>query len=188
MMPEAVTIVAKGRILAGVDRHLRVPTQAALEGLKLDMPLTDRGRDPDVGVLTTDDKTHADNDWFGGNWWKDFQDKETIVKQAYIKALELSLAHKTPKPIVTYWISGLNTFEAAIGESDQQITVFLVTPPHPPAKLPPPSASFVEQLWVIGRQERIAEICEGYPKSYSIQHHVTDTHAPNIKCVRVVGY
>src|SRR5215472_17602964 len=141
-MAEAVTIVAKGRIVAAADRHLRVPTQAVLEGLKTDMRLSDRGRDPDVAVLTSDDKPHTDNDWFGSTWWDKHQDKETIVKQAYIKAVELSLAHKTPKPIVTYWISGPDTFEASIGESDQQITVFLVTPPHPPAKLPPPSVSF----------------------------------------------
>jgi len=100
-MPGINSVVGKGKIAAAADQHLQVPTQAALDGLKTNARLSDRGLDPNVGVIEPGDKQHTDDDWFGPNWWSQFPDKEKIVREAYIKAIELSLANAQPKPIVT---------------------------------------------------------------------------------------
>jgi len=83
-------------------------------------------------------------------------------------------------------VRGLNTFEAMVAESNQQLTVFLLTPEHPPWTLPPATDAFLEKLWVIATSARIDTLKQTYPPTYPIV--VEDTNAPSIKCLRVLGY
>lgn len=185
-MPGAKTTVGKGRIVNDADSILGAPTEELLDGLKNAVRLSDRALA--VGVISPGDKPHVDTDWFGASWWPDYPAKEEIVKDAYIKAMELSLANAEPKPVVSYWLYGLERFEAMVAESDHQVTLFIITPSHPPVTLPPPTEALLEKLWIIAKEDRIAEIRDSYPPGYNMDQLIEPGFPTGIKRLRVKGY
>jgi hypothetical protein len=93
-------------------------------------------------------------------YWPDlpkYPSKKNIVRQGFLKALEL--AAETDLPIVTLWICSEEEFQAVVTRSDQQITLLLFTPPTPhwPARK---GHKEVEQIWVIAGYPNAAEVME----------------------------
>lgn len=61
-------------------------------------------------------------------WWPTIPNKETIIREGFIKAVELAIL-ASGIPVVSYWVVGVSTFEVMVAKSEVQVTVFLLTPP-----------------------------------------------------------
>ncbi|HZR83416.1 MAG TPA: hypothetical protein VFD92_20140 [Candidatus Binatia bacterium] len=187
-MPESLFLITKGRIITNADLNLRHPTHALYEGLRAIPRMSDRAALPEFGVLRESDKPHVDDEFFGKKWWPEIQHKEDIVREGYLKAMKLSLAHAIQKPIVSYWITGLPKFEVMVAESDHQITVFLLTPLPPEPQLPPAEKTYDENLWLIAAEERIAELRDAHPAAYEMAKLEEPTTTVGIRCLRAKGF
>ena len=187
-MPESLFLITKGRIITNSDLNLRHPTHALYEGLRAAPRMSDRAALAEFQVIRESDKDHVDNDFFGKRWFPDVPDKEDIVREGYLKAIKLSLAHAIQKPVVSYWITGLPKFEVMVAESEHQITVFLLTPQPPIGKLPPAEKTYDESLWLIAPTERIAEIRDAHPAEYQMAKLQEPTTTPGIGCLQAKGY
>jgi hypothetical protein len=189
-MPGAPTVVSKGRLIQAIDARLSSPRREYLEELEKGLPLLDIGTG--AGIVNTPQlEQHVKAEAFG-SWWQAFPLRAEIVRCGYIHALRVALAPTKrqppdpPKPIVTYWVTGLKEFELMVAESKQQVTVFWLTPDPPPRPLPPPPDDVLEDLWVIAPEPRISEIRSYFPENY----HIGDAQSllGEIKAQRVKGY
>lgn len=184
-MPGSKMQIVKGKILTRADNDLNAPTQAHLDGLKAAASLSQHG--VNRGVLLAGDKAHVDEEWLGNDWWPTIPDKEAIIREGYIKALELALDGAV-RPVVSYWVVGVPTFEVMVAQSAQQITVFLMTPTHPPATLPPPEQAIVDGLFVVASTARVEEIRDSFPAGYEMNSLIKDSFTAGIKRLQSKGY
>ena len=185
-MPESMFLITKGRILTNADKNLRHPTHGLYEGLRSALKMSDNAKVTDV--IVESDRSHVEDEFFGKKWWPEIPHKEDIVREGYLKAMKLSLAHVTQKSVVTYWIAGVPKFEVMVAESDHQITLFLLTPKPPEGQLPAAEHSYPENLWVVATEDRIAEIRDSYPAEYGMGALEESTTTRGIKCLQAKGY
>ncbi len=104
-------------------------------------------------------------------YWPHHELKAGIVAGGHRKALELSLnlpsvGPSTPeqveakkneigdnasygKPIVSYWLCAGSHFQSVVAESDQQITLLLLTPSFPNNVLPDKPVTKHENIWLV---------------------------------------
>jgi hypothetical protein len=180
-MPVAMSTVSKGRIFRKLDKFLSKPEAHFLDDLRKPENFQLAKLGENRGLLEGQGQfEHADKEWFGGKseraaWWPSNPQKQEIVRQTFVKATEVALASDPPKPIVTYWVYGSESFEGMVGESDQQVTVFLLTPPPPSMPTTQTRPHVDEKLWVIAPDARIAAIQEGYAPAERPQAAATDT-------------
>jgi len=96
------------------------------------------------------ERDHIDNHWFGDktnlpeassgrSYWPMIEDREEIVREAYLEALKMSIDANSilTRSIVTYWLCAGSHFEVAVcndsptplaGAVKDQITMLLLTP------------------------------------------------------------
>ncbi len=99
--------------------------------------------------------------------------KNDIMRAAIIQALRIALYSEVdedgeglvprsePLPIVSYWISGVQTFEAYVDRSETEVHIFLATPdPAPDGGRLPAEQAFNEQMWVCAAPGRVQAIRE----------------------------
>jgi hypothetical protein len=158
-MPGALSFISKGDMLSRVDEAYKAPTHEMLEQLKdPKRPLSDTA----VGLkilIGNGDLKHAAEflENADGAWWEDVKEKESIVRCGYVKALENALQYWPPKPVVSYWVTGVEAFEVVVSETPQEVQVFLLTPTHPPIDRPRGVRlrPVTEQLWVISTEDKL---------------------------------
>jgi hypothetical protein len=190
------SIISKGRIVRAADANLETPTQDLLNKLVAESSMSKRALEE--GVIKVGDKPHVDNHWVGTVWWSQ-PNKQEIMKEAYIKALQLSI-QKGGVPVVSYWVSipdapgtdgGPPTpspyFECMVAATDAQISLFIVTPWHKNSSFPPAANAQTEDLWIIAPTERVTKLRDEFPVNYP-RPPVEDTNHPGIKSWQIVGY
>ncbi len=184
-MPRIPGPLSKGNIFRKIDRYMSNPQQHFIDDLKKTGQLHELGEQR--GILEGQEQLdHTSRELFGGAddrvaWFPDAPHKHEIIQQGYVKATELALQSDPPKPVVTYWVNGLSNFEVMVGQSDAQVTVFLLTPEPPPAKLNT-RPHVDDDLWLISSDARLAAIQEEYipeerPKAEAV--------ADGVSCMRI---
>lgn len=146
--------VSKGRIFRLLDHYLRPGSLPNARTALLNR--LNKGDDintilgalpaPPVAIgynaLDARELSHIDNHWFGSanktrTYWPEQPEKDTIVREAYKKALLLSLGagNVITVPIVSYWLCAGNHFEVVVCNDEapgaaapNQITVLIMTP------------------------------------------------------------
>lgn len=167
-MPRVPGPLSKGSIFRKLDKYMSNPQQNFVDELRipsnfnLDKLGESRGLLEGQGQLD-----HTSKEWFGQEneaaaWWPKNAQKQDIIRQGYIKATELAVAAEPSKPVVTYWVNGLDNFEVMVAESDAQVTVFLMTPAPPEMAKHNTLPHVDEKLWMISSNERLAAIQEDY--------------------------
>lgn len=179
------TRIMKGWILRRADEDLVVPSEEILDNL-LNNQLWEAARARDV--VEESDESHVKNDWFGSNWWPNVPLKQEVLRSAYVKAVQLALSG-VPRPVVSLWICGAeDTFEAAVMDSPSQITVVLITPPHPKAQLPPEAATFPDSVYAVAPAASIEAVRNGYEGKYSLPDAEEPISSSGVKVQRLIGY
>jgi len=181
--------LTKGSIFRGLDKFLARPQQHFLDDLRnpANARLDELGESR--GLLEGQkQKDHTAKEWFGDGgeqaaWWPKNPLKQEVIRQGYIKATELSLANDPAKPIVTYWINGGEHFETVVAESDQEITMFLLTPPPPGPAKTNTLEHVDERIWLISSDQRLAAIQEEYLPQDRPKAVATDT--AGISCMQL---
>jgi len=183
-MSGAPTLVKKGGIIRKIDKRLKTPRPEYLEELKkmnTGDSLSDLAIDKGHGTLDKSQKQHADVDWFGEGkgWWPKLKDKEKKIRCAYIHALEIALSYNPPRPIRTFWLSGVpDVFQCYVHDTRAEtggVVVFWVTPAIPKLgaakSMETPKSKEVpeEDLWVIAGAKEIQAIRSKFPKSYKTE-------------------
>ncbi|MBW2269498.1 MAG: hypothetical protein JRH16_13065 [Deltaproteobacteria bacterium] len=188
-MSTIVRYIGKGTTLRKIDDRLQNPSQQQLREL-LDHPAL-----MDIALLTgmfgESGRYHVENEGLGGPGvegahWPEYERKEAIVRAGFIKALRRSLATEPPKPIVSYWVSGLPTFEIVVTESRQQVTLLFLSPPWKEGA--PPPASLDEDVWVIGSDDRIEALQAQFPKGSNLEQAERPEAADGVKIQRLRGW
>ncbi len=147
----------KGRVMGAIDDALNIGNRGDMENIlalieaQSDLLILKRDLWEDSDQAMIDHisiEVLGDAGSGNGNlepWWPDIPHKAEILRQAYIKAIRLSLEASggRPKPIRSMWIHGIETpakvdpltpkmprnFEVCIEVSDWQVTVLWLTPP-----------------------------------------------------------
>jgi hypothetical protein len=99
--------------------------------------------------------------------------KNDVMRAAIIQAMRVALyseldkdgtglvPRQQPLPIVSYWISGVQTFEAYVDRSDNEVHMFLVTPdPAPIQRRLSADDVSEEEMWVCAAPGRVQAIRE----------------------------
>jgi hypothetical protein len=178
-------------MLALIDQNLRTPRKQHLDDLR-EKGLVAIAKA--AGAFENEEEErHAREDALGAGWWPEHPAKEEILRAAYIRAIEISIASGSPKPISTLWVRGLNRFEAAVVEYKERIIVHWLTP-DPPVALPPPfdevNARMEEGIWAVGLEERVdGYIASFEQQGYPIEGRIwSDATAPGTKAFHIIGY
>jgi hypothetical protein len=195
----ADVVIKKGRLFSGADADLEVPTQELYDLLKAAGRLSQRGID--AGALEESDREHVEVVTLGEElreddekerkpWWPGIRLKEEIVRAGYLEAINISLKSQIPLPIVSYWVSGPETFEVVIAQSDHQITVFFITPKHDTRRVPrtQTATARTERLWVVAPKQRIDAIKASFPEGYGMNDLDKPTEVDEIRCLQLKGY
>lgn len=180
-MPRIPGAITKGSIFRKLDEFLSKPQQHFLDDLRnpANAQLDQLGESR--GLLEGQkQRDHASREFFGDEgeqaaWWPGNEKKQEITRQGYIKATELALEHDPPKPIVTYWVRGGESFQVAVAESDQEVTILLLTPPGPEVAKANTLPHVDERLWLIARDEDLAAVQEEYLPEERPKAVATDT-------------
>jgi hypothetical protein len=185
-------MVTKGLIFKRLDEDLKKPDPNDLKDLKAGKPLADLGLAKQT--LLPPEKTHLVDQWLD-QWWPGFQKKEAVLRGGYIQAHEVAQAPlkatppASPKPIVSYWVTGTNQFEAYVLESEKQVTILLFTPSPPPVVPPAHPAEMEERIWVVAHEQRIDEIRQSFPAGYTVPAKTQPIPTePAVKSQQLVGY
>lgn len=184
-MPRIPGPLSKGNIFRKIDKYMSNPQQHFISDLTGTNKLDELGESR--GILEGKDQlAHTSRELLGNEgdpvaWFPDAPHKTEIIQQGYVKAMQLALAHEQPKPVVTYWVNGLKNFEVMVGESDAQVTVFLLTPEPPPAKLNT-RPHVDDDLWLISDDKRLAAIQEEYIPE---ERPKAETVAEGVSCMRI---
>ena len=93
-------------------------------------------------------------------WWPGVANKAEIIAAGYAFALNAAAGKK---PIESFWIPNHTDFEIVVAESDQQVTLFLMTPQPMAATSVPAGAGMQENLWLIATDTRVAAIKAMFP-------------------------
>jgi hypothetical protein len=113
-MPESVS---KGPILKRLDEASTNQNlmQQLLDALEVDGENSDIAAILDAkGLLTPDEKTHIQNDWFS-NWWPNAQPVQPILARGFIVALETAIEKGVP--LDCYWVCSTGHHEMEHHES-----------------------------------------------------------------------
>lgn len=184
-MPRIPGPLSKGNIFRRIDKYMSNPRQHFIDDLKNASEIASLGESR--GILEgADQMAHASREALGDEgdpvaWFPKEPHKTEIIIQGYVKATELALQSDPAKPVVTYWVNGLRHFEIMVAESEKQVTVFLLTPEPPPAKLNT-RPHVDDDLWLISSDERLAAIQEDYiPEERPKAEPVAD----GVSCMRI---
>lgn len=159
--------ICKGSLFNAIDQVLSHPKRESLDALRSGGSMFDFG--VQLGLVDDSLRQHAEVEFLGngsGAWWPEFAHKAEIVRAGYIRAYELALESSPPRPIATFWVRGLSTFECIVSDSQTQIELFLVTP-DPPVKMPP--AHRDESLWLVASRDRIDEVRDAFVRGSEIE-------------------
>jgi hypothetical protein len=191
---QLVSSLVRGEMLSRIDKSLANPTQAQLDYLKK-TPLGDVAKNGYQGqggfMKNQAERDHVDNDGLGKAWWPQ-DEKEAILRSAYIKAVEIALNAGVRKPILTLWVRGMTRFEASVVETDTEILVVWLTP-DPPPEAPVPPADTVkpkldEGVFAIASPERIQKyVAMLDTKGYDTKNRVEE-FVPGAKVFNVISY
>jgi hypothetical protein len=172
-MSGCATIVKKGSLIQKIDKRLASPKKEyleELESMKAGDLLSDLAIEKKHGTLRKQEKEHADIEWFGKGegWWPHLKDKEKKIRFAYIHALKIALEYSPPRPIQTFWLSGVpDTFQCYVynsGEAAGAVIVFWVTPLVP--ELSSQTVETPKDLWVIAGLDEIEAMRAKLPDDY----------------------
>ncbi len=167
-MPRVPGPLSKGSIFRKLDKYMSNPQQNFVDELRIPANFNLDKLGESRGLLEGQaQRDHTSKEWFGSEdqaaaWWPKNAQKQDIIRQGYIKATELAVASEPSKPVVTYWVNGLENFEVMVAESDAQVTVFLMTPAPPEMAKSNTLPHVDERLWLISTDERLAAIQEDY--------------------------
>lgn len=197
------TVVMKGEILRRADLNLNAPSTGQSDNLKHNS-LWQAG--VNEVILQPGDEPHVKGDWFGANWWPHIDGKEQILSSAYVKAIDLANTPPEeiepevalPLPIRSLWISGVrretdpgvwvDVFEVAVMPSSTQVTVVLVTPPHPKTAFPQEADTFPDLVWLAASAARIKDVRDSYPAEYSLEPDEEPIPGNGARTQRLIGY
>lgn len=188
---QLVSCLVRGEVLSRIDNDLRYPTQEKLDELKANTLLQLA-----LKHLSPEEMQHAQDHGLGNVWWPQYPNKEAILRNAYIAAVELSLATGGNKPILTFWVRGLNRFEAVVVETATQIIVHWLTPDPPNANPPDPNDPNVhprmdEGVWAVAEAARIDAYVEPFTElNYqgAADPERFKNNVPGVKAWHVVHY
>ena len=185
--------IDKGHLLRDTDALLArtAQYQQRLDELR-------RGKDSLVDLAsrqkilqTAQDQSHAAKEWLGGPgeplaWWPHVADKETILREGYIKAYEVALQDpKNVKPIETYWIPGWSSFATVVVPAFDRVTLLLIlTPPPPAGKL---TGKLDQDVYVIAGKTTIGALLDLYANRPEAEKNATPTTAPDVYAFRLKG-
>jgi hypothetical protein len=189
IMSEVQRYIGKGGTLRSIDDRLMKPTQRHLHELLEHPTLMDVAKLS--GIFDESGRHHVEAEGLGGRgvegaFWPEYERKEAIVRAGFIKALRRALTSEPPKPIVSYWISGVPTFEVVVAESRQQVTLFFLSPIWKGG--PPPPARLDEDIWVIGSNDRIEDLQAQYPEGSNLEPAESVKVADGVKVQRLRGW
>lgn len=157
------------------------------------------------GPLETSGQISHHNEFVGngpGSFFPqiDAQLKNDVMRASIIQALRLSLyrtfkddgigidPRPEPLPIVSYWITGAETFEAYVDLTAAEVHIFLVTPDPAPTLTPPnEDAAFDELMWICAAPDRVREMRERAPQ-YGYRDPVSMPPQLTALCQQVKGY
>ena len=149
-------------------------------------------------MLRNSQRPHIDDEVLGSGdeaYWAYHQNKAEIIRGAYIQALEMALGidrpnpPNPPKPIVSYWIQGLDTFEMIVSETPREVQVFMCTPPDKAAAVPPAPADVDESLWIVAGEPRVDAVRDRMASgNYEIEDKKPIEGAPGAFSQRLKGY
>ena len=132
------------------------------------------------GFLTPAEVDLASRTWFADEppgFWPNYENKLAILTEGIRKALELSLDfHFDPdrpstqtevdakiieiagnqnygKPVVTFWICAGHHFQCVVAESDQQVTLLILTPSFPDNVVPEKPMTQHQKLWLVSNKD-----------------------------------
>lgn len=115
-----------------------------------DIGILKRGHPPHDAITK-----HLNDHWFNDGptgYWPHNGAKAEIVRNGYIKALEL--AKTTQLPVAILWVCAGNCFQVAIARTPSQITLLMLTPDVPNA-VPQPATTEIDDAWIIGTEHDI---------------------------------
>jgi hypothetical protein len=148
------------------------------------------------------ERIHTRDEFFGDGDKAYFPDipgdmEDDIIRGAYCQAIYLALNalknSQKPKPIISYWIvtdGPTNLMECFVSETELEIHVLILTPRPVEHGKPPkdPNRSFLEKMFVVSTEARIAQIIARYPKVYADTRTTPVKATPGVQCLQVVGY
>lgn len=206
-MPGRLTTISTGSALRRANERFANATwddiKAYLDAVEANAAVTDAARNH--GVLQ--EPSHVDHhDEFIGNgagcFFPQFpaELKNDIMRAAMIQAMRVSLYRSfhedgtgdlqrdRPLPIVSYWITGAQTFEAYVDRSATEVHIFLVTPDPAPA-LEPPTEDHAsdEPMWVCAAEGEVQAIRERAPQ-YAYRDPVSMPAGLRAVCQQVKSY
>ena len=146
-------------------------------------------------------------------YWPGYPDKVEIITEAFRKAYEISLeldgdrpaneaevaakvveVQGTPDfgiPVVTYWIAAGHQFQAFVTQSDQQVTLILLTPDVPQNIELVFGLTSPENVWVVANQRDTDDICAAgaYPPEDSHDEPQPEERRANVNvfATRIFG-
>ena len=202
-MPGSLTLVTKGKLFNRIDAALARPTQAmrdALAAVSDPADIFSVGLERDVVDDDQPSRDHLLRDL--PLFWPDAANTLEILRAGYLHALDVSLSHPTPKPIVSFWIRGFDLaaeyaddqtsheFIVSDREGGKEVQLFWISPnlaiPDPP---PAPERSFLERIWSVSSEARLNEIRDSkFPAGY-VKATPTDVDGTtDVKFLQLTGY
>jgi hypothetical protein len=165
-MTMQASTIAKGRLLRATDDYLAQPPagktlkqfyQDRLAELQSASALSDLAVANNVMAQT--DKPHADNDFLGNAWWPAKQDKEKILREAFIKAYKEATKGTDAKPIELFWVVAGDSFEGVVVDGDRQVSIFVLTPKPPSATM---TGLVDDRMWLVAPSARVDQVKQLY--------------------------
>ena len=117
-------------------------------------------------LLSAAQARHLDIHWLADRppgWWPASRPKGDILREGYIKALEVAIAADLPTS--SYWVCTGEAFEVVILKSPQQVTILVATP-EVPASVVPPQAQTLQDVWVVCSADTAQELLVPYEENW----------------------
>lgn len=145
--------VAKGNMLRMMDSLSRKPSvmAAAMEALEKEPAVSITELGARFGYVEGDDQQrHVDEHWLDAEagWFPGHAEVDSVLREGFIKAAEIALAHDLP--VDSYWVAGGDQVQVVITQSDEQVTMLLLTPPPEKPRYEGP-LPVEERIWVARR-------------------------------------
>ena len=145
-------------------------------------------------LITPAQAKHLENHWLADRppaWWPAKRPKGDILREGYIKALEVAIAANLPTS--SYWVCTGEAFEVIVMKCEYQITILVATP-EVPASVVPPQAQAMQDIWVVCAADTAEELMLPYDENWMkapdpgtmVKPKVTKTGVKTVKSVQSV--
>ena len=143
------------------------------------------------GPVTPDEKKHildqVLSDVHGEAWWPEIENKNHIIRAAYVKAIALATKGAgAPRPIKSIWIRGLHHFDMIVCNDKTQVTVIWLTPETKPDTPLLPGA-VPSETYIVSAMDRVTGINRRYATRYT-PPNVETTHSPDVGIQQLMDY